>query len=132
VISLVNLVETSTVLGSTSECAGIKRTSSKVRPSIIGDLVKVSILHLKFGKYNHFFTDTTNLQPLNWSSPTTSAFVLQNSTAPRSTQSTIAQSLARLSCLLRHAGQTRNTLVYRRLCGTALTLSKVIFRNRSI
>jgi hypothetical protein len=43
VISLVNLLDTSTVLGRTSECAGISNTSSKVSPSIIGEFVNVCI-----------------------------------------------------------------------------------------
>ena len=62
VMSLVNLVDTSTVLGRTSECAGISNTSSKVSPSIIGELVNVCISYIKFGKCNHFFGNIKGLE----------------------------------------------------------------------
>jgi hypothetical protein len=62
VISLVNFEETSTLLGRTSECAGISKTSSKVKPSIICELVNVCISCIKFGKCNNIFGNSKDLE----------------------------------------------------------------------
>ena len=53
VISLVNLVETSTALGRTSERAGTSKTSSKVRPSGISELTNCIVNYVYFGKYKN-------------------------------------------------------------------------------